>query len=360
MPSQPAASPRHLAGRPVEHLRRGAARRHDLHQRLLPRRAARRRGVGPARRATRRRRTASTASSRRARRSSSSCAGTGNTSSSTCPTTDKRQGEVGPGCMADQLIGQWWAHQLGLGYILPKEMVLVRACAPVFKYNFKSDLTGWQHAPRAFAGAKDKGLIICTWPKGGRPGNVMLYSDEVWTGIEYQVAAHMIYEGHGRGRLRRHQGGARPLRRHPAPAHPAQPVERNRVRRPLRPRDVLVVVAAGPLGLGLRRAAPGAALHPAPCAGELQGPSSPGRRAGAACASRGKAPAQRNELSVREGRLAVAEITLSVTLAPRNVAVDCGRKTIHATFTHHAGAVVISLSRPVLVNAGQTLAVRLA
>ena len=23
----------------------------------------------------------------------------------------------------------------------------------------------------------------------------MLYSDEIWTGIEYQVAAHMIYEG---------------------------------------------------------------------------------------------------------------------------------------------------------------------
>ena len=49
--------------------------------------------------------------------------------------------------------------------------------------------------PRAFAGAKDKGLIVCTWPKGGRPANVMLYADEVWTGIEYQVASHMIYEG---------------------------------------------------------------------------------------------------------------------------------------------------------------------
>ena len=49
--------------------------------------------------------------------------------------------------------------------------------------------------PRAFAGDKDKGLLICTWPKGGRPPAVMLYSDEVWTGIEYQVAAHMIYEG---------------------------------------------------------------------------------------------------------------------------------------------------------------------
>ncbi len=80
-----------------------------------------------------------------------------------------RGGEFGPGCMADQLIGQWWAHQLGLGYVLPKEMV-VSALRSIFKYNWKSDLSGWKHAPRAFAGAKDKGLIVCTWPKGGRAG----------------------------------------------------------------------------------------------------------------------------------------------------------------------------------------------
>lgn len=103
-------------------------------------------------------------------------------------------GEVGPGCMSDQLIGQWWAHQLGLGYILPRDMV-VSSMRAVFKYNWKSDLTGWKHSPRAFAGAGDKGLIVCTWPNGGRPSSVMNYSDEVWTGIEYQVAAHLIYEG---------------------------------------------------------------------------------------------------------------------------------------------------------------------
>jgi non-lysosomal glucosylceramidase len=105
-----------------------------------------------------------------------------------------RKGEIGPGCMADQLLGQWWAHQLGLGYILPKDKVQA-ALHSVFKYNWKSDLTGWKFMPRSFAGAQDKGLIICTWPRGGRPPNVMLYSDEVWTGIEYQVAAHLIYEG---------------------------------------------------------------------------------------------------------------------------------------------------------------------
>ncbi|HXC37260.1 MAG TPA: GH116 family glycosyl-hydrolase, partial [Candidatus Acidoferrales bacterium] len=105
-----------------------------------------------------------------------------------------RHGEVGPGCMADQLLGQWWAHQLGLGYILPKDKVQ-STLRSIFKYNWKSDLTGWKFMPRSFAGAHDKGLIICTWPHEGRPANVMLYSDEVWTGIEYQVAAHLIYEG---------------------------------------------------------------------------------------------------------------------------------------------------------------------
>lgn len=105
-----------------------------------------------------------------------------------------RGGEVGPGCMSDQLLGQWWAHQLGLGYLLPRDKVQ-SALRSIFKYNWKSDLTGWKFMPRSFAGAHDKGLIICTWPRGGRPAKVMLYSDEVWTGIEYQVAAHMIYEG---------------------------------------------------------------------------------------------------------------------------------------------------------------------
>jgi uncharacterized protein (DUF608 family) len=110
------------------------------------------------------------------------------------PDYKQRAGEVGPGCMSDQLIGQWWAHHLGLGYLFPQDKV-VSAMRAIFKYNWKPDLTGWQHSPRAFAGAGDKGLIICTWPKGGRPKHVMLYSDEVWTGIEYQVAAHMIHEG---------------------------------------------------------------------------------------------------------------------------------------------------------------------
>ena len=110
-------------------------------------------------------------------------------------------GEVGPGCMVDQLIGQWWAHQLGLGYILPKEKVQT-ALRSIFKYNWLPDMTGFKQSPRAFAGDGDKGLLIVSWPKGGRPGHVMLYSDEVWTGIEYQVAgAHDLRRDDRRGAM---------------------------------------------------------------------------------------------------------------------------------------------------------------
>jgi len=37
-------------------------------------------------------------------------------------------------------------------------------------------------------------LITCTWPKGDYLTEGTLYREEVWTGIEYQVAGHMIWE----------------------------------------------------------------------------------------------------------------------------------------------------------------------
>ena len=36
---------------------------------------------------------------------------------------------------------------------------------------------------------------MCSWPNGGQPRYPFVYSDEVWTGTEYQVAAHLMYEG---------------------------------------------------------------------------------------------------------------------------------------------------------------------
>jgi uncharacterized protein (DUF608 family) len=110
------------------------------------------------------------------------------------PDYQQRSGEYGTGCLSDQLIGQWWAHQLDLGYLLPPEQVRT-AMRSVFRHNFLTDHTDFRHNWRPFAGGTDKGLLVCTWPRGGRPASTIPYVDEVWTGVEYQVAAHLIYEG---------------------------------------------------------------------------------------------------------------------------------------------------------------------
>jgi uncharacterized protein (DUF608 family) len=98
------------------------------------------------------------------------------------------------GCLSDQLIGQWWAHELGLGYLLPAEHVRT-ALSAVVKHNLRRGFHDFEQPYRVFADRDDAGLLMCTWPRGGRPEVPTRYADEVWTGIEYQVAAHCLREG---------------------------------------------------------------------------------------------------------------------------------------------------------------------
>jgi non-lysosomal glucosylceramidase len=102
--------------------------------------------------------------------------------------------DFGAGCLSDQLLGQWWAHSLGLGYLLPPEHVR-SALAAIVRHNFREDFSGFTHGYRVFADGSDAGLVICSWPQGGRPSVPVRYADEVWTGVEYQVAAHCFREG---------------------------------------------------------------------------------------------------------------------------------------------------------------------
>ena len=107
---------------------------------------------------------------------------------------NKYKYQYGEGCLSDQLLGQMMAHVAGLGYVLPEEHVK-KAIHAVFRHNFLTDFTNHENVQRTYVLNGEKGLLLCSWPHGGRPAFPFVYSDEVWTGIEYQVAAHLIYEG---------------------------------------------------------------------------------------------------------------------------------------------------------------------
>jgi hypothetical protein len=105
--------------------------------------------------------------------------------------------QYGQGCLSDQLFGQSWAHQVGLGYLYPAAKVK-QALASVWKYNWAPDVApqlAVHPALRSFALPGDAGLFLLTWPKSAYLETSIPYRNEVWTGIEYQVAAHMIWEG---------------------------------------------------------------------------------------------------------------------------------------------------------------------
>jgi uncharacterized protein (DUF608 family) len=103
--------------------------------------------------------------------------------------------QYGSGCLADGVLGSWLALMCGVGQVLDAAKVTSHLQA-VHKYNLKSDLSDYANPQRpAYACGAEGGLLLCTWPKGGELSLPFVYSNEVWTGIEYQVASHLMRMG---------------------------------------------------------------------------------------------------------------------------------------------------------------------
>ncbi|OIO93363.1 MAG: hypothetical protein AUJ92_12485 [Armatimonadetes bacterium CG2_30_59_28] len=102
--------------------------------------------------------------------------------------------QYGDGCLSDQLLGQWASHVAGIGHVLDPERVR-KTMESIFRNNWKPRMDTVDSVQRIYALNDEAGLLLCSWPQGNRPTLPFVYCDEVWTGIEYQVAAHLIYEG---------------------------------------------------------------------------------------------------------------------------------------------------------------------
>jgi len=112
----------------------------------------------------------------------------------------------GTGCHIDQVMGQSWAHQVGLPRILP-EPETRSALQSLWRYNFTPDVGPYREAYRPgrwYAMAGEAGLLMCSFPrldwdyaqaKGKGPDWAAGYLNECMNGFEYQVAGHMLWEG---------------------------------------------------------------------------------------------------------------------------------------------------------------------
>ena len=97
-------------------------------------------------------------------------------------------------CHSDQLLGQWWADQLGLGSMYP-DYKIKKATESILKYNFKSTLKDYYQGHRTFALPEEAGMVVSTWPNNDRTKYASGYSSEVWTTFEYTIGASLIKYG---------------------------------------------------------------------------------------------------------------------------------------------------------------------
>jgi non-lysosomal glucosylceramidase len=101
--------------------------------------------------------------------------------------------QLGPGCLIDQLVGQYMAHVCGLGYLHDPTRVRI-TLQSIRKYNRRVGF--WDHfnCMRSFVLGDESALLMAAYPYE-RPRSPFSYFSEVMTGFEYTAAVGMLYEG---------------------------------------------------------------------------------------------------------------------------------------------------------------------
>ncbi|WP_406684726.1 non-lysosomal glucosylceramidase [Seonamhaeicola sp. MEBiC1930] len=101
--------------------------------------------------------------------------------------------QLGKGVLVDQLVGQFFSHLVGLGY-LAKEENIKTALQSIMKYNYVENMTSHANFHRSYALGDESALLMAAYPDE-RPEKPFPYYTEVMTGFEYTAAIGMLQEG---------------------------------------------------------------------------------------------------------------------------------------------------------------------
>jgi non-lysosomal glucosylceramidase len=107
------------------------------------------------------------------------------------------------GCHLDQLLGQSWAYQLGLGAVVDPAKA-TKALDSIWRYNFTTDIGPYREkftGGRWFALPGEGGFVMCSWPHAGdealKIGEQYFagYLNECMSGFEYAASSLMMWHG---------------------------------------------------------------------------------------------------------------------------------------------------------------------
>ncbi len=108
--------------------------------------------------------------------------------------TESPEYQVGGGCLADQLIGQYLADVGGMGPLVSPQNIR-RTLRSIYQYNYKPSLADHDNVERTYVLNDEAAVVVCDYGKAPRPRIPFPYYAEAWTGQEYLVAALMMNWG---------------------------------------------------------------------------------------------------------------------------------------------------------------------
>jgi len=282
--------------------------------------------------------------------------------------------QMGEACLVDQLLGQYMAHIAGLGYLLEAGHVK-KALDSIFRYNYQADLSEYATVQRTYALNDEGGVLVAAYPSGKRPEIPFPYFGEVWTGLEYQFAAHLAFEGRVNEALtvvetarRRFDGERRnPWNEAECGHHYARPMAAWAVFLALSgfhysalDRALSLTPRAPSYSPGPRPAANGSAPRESPFLSFWSAPCGWGSFSLALSAPEGQEPrGQQVRVEVAEGAMPLARLALVISGKPQKVSAQLGSQTVAAQLREGAPQSVIVFDPELRVAPGQPLQVRL-
>jgi uncharacterized protein (DUF608 family) len=108
--------------------------------------------------------------------------------------TETPEYQVGGGCLADQLIGQYLVEVGGMGPLVSPQNIRT-TLRSIYKYNYKPTLAAHDNVERTYSLNEEAAVVVCDYGKAERPHIPFPYYAEAWTGQEYLVAALMMHWG---------------------------------------------------------------------------------------------------------------------------------------------------------------------